>query len=84
MPCKMSLPGRVRGMAGTMAKWLPKPDSVAARLLHCKVVTPIGKGFSLGCVPEEAVKLSMGSPKNPSEKRKANCYVPFKQKVKQQ
>ena len=62
----MSLPGRVRGMAGTMAKWLPKPDSVAARLLHCKVVTPIGKGFSLGCVPEEAVELSMGSPKNPS------------------
>ena len=53
-------------MAGTMAKWLPKPDSVAARLLHCKVVTPIGKGFSLGCVPEEAVELSMGSPKNPS------------------
>ena len=54
-------------MAGTMAKWLPKPDSVAARLLHCKVVTPIGKGFSLGCVPEEAVELSMGSPKNPSD-----------------
>ena len=51
---------------GTMGNWLLKLDSLEARLLHCKVVTPIGKGFSLGCVPEEAVELSMGSPKNPS------------------
>ena len=74
----MSLPGRVRGMAGTMAKWLPKPDSVAARLLHCKVVTPIGKGFSLGCVPEEAVELSMGSPKNPSAKEGSDRFITFR------